>query len=115
MQISLTKFSMFLTGVVSIGLVVGTGYLLFTIFFGGPEADVVPTPSLANVSVFGPKMRNAAAALVDPKLKISLDSTKDLAFLSSPLFLSFTEQPDVIGLSKIRGRENPFVPLYVAP
>lgn len=115
MQISLSKFSLFLTGVTSLGLVIGTGYLLYTIFFGGPEPDIVPIPTLANVSVFGPKMRGAAAALVDPKLKISLDNNKDLTFLLSPLYLSFTENPKVIELSKIRGRENPFVPLYAAP
>lgn len=115
MQISLSKFSVFLTGVVSLGLVIGTGYLLYTVFLGGPEPDSSPVPTLASVSVFGPRMRSAALALVDPKSKISLDSAKDLIFLTSPLYLSFTENPDVIGLSKIRGRENPFVPLYVAP
>ena len=115
MQISLSKFSVFLAGLTSFGLVLGTGYLLYTIFFGGPEPDIIPVPTLANVSVFGPKMRGAAAALVDPKLKISLDATKDLTFLTSPLYLSFTEKPDFIELSKIRGRENPFVPLYVTP
>lgn len=115
MQISLSKFSVFLTGIVSVGLVIGTGYLLYTIFLGGPKPDILPIPTLANVGVFGPKMRSAASSLVDPKLKISLNKDKDLTFLTSALFFSFTESPDVIELSKIRGRENPFVPLYAAP
>lgn len=114
MQISLSKFSMFLTGIVSLGLVIGTGYLFFTIFLGGPEPEVAPVLTASHVSTFGPKYQRAAAALVEPKSKISLNKDKNLQFLNSSLYLSFTEKPEVIGLSKSRGRADPFVP-YVAP
>ncbi len=115
MQISLSKFSLFLTGVVSLGLVLGTGYLLYTIFFTGPEPDQIPVLTIGTASVFGPKLSRATAALVDPGSKVSLDRDKDLKFLSTPLYLSFTVAPEVVGLSDSRGRADPFVPLYVAP
>ena len=114
MQISLSKFSLFLAGLSSLGLIVGTGYLFFTIFLGGPEPEVIPTLSLTTVGVFGPKYQKASAALVDPVSKISLNKDKNLQFLKSPLYESFTEEPNVISLTKIRGRADPFVP-YVAP
>lgn len=114
MQISLSKFSMFLAGLVSLGCIMGVGYLLFTIFFTGPVADQAPVLTLANVRDFGPKLQKASAILVDPTSKIALNKNKDLQFLISPLFLSFTENPVQIELSKSRGRPDPFVP-YVAP
>lgn len=115
MQISLEKFSLFLTGVASLGLVLGTGYLFFTIFFGGPKPDVLPVLTVSSVGVFGPKLQKATAALVEPTSKIDLDKTKNLQFLNTPLFNSFTKDPDDILISKTRGRENPFVPSYVTP
>lgn len=115
MQISLEKFSVFLAGIASLALVAGTGYLFFTIFFTGPEPDVVPVLTPANVSSFGPKFQQATAAIIDPSSKISLDKKKNFQFTTSALFLSFTEDPDQVLLSKVRGRENPFVPSYVAP
>ncbi len=115
MQISLEKFSMFLTGIISIALVAGTGYLFYIIFFMGPKPDVVPVLTSSNVSNFGPKFQQATAAIVDPSSKISLDKNKNFKFITSPLYLSFTEDPDKVLLSRVRGRENPFTPLYVAP
>lgn len=114
MQISLSKFSLFLAGIVSLGLVGATGYLFFTIFFKGPEPEIIPVPSLVNLGIFGPRIRSAAGSFLDPKSKISLDNNKDLKFLTSQLFVSFTEKPDYVDLSKVRGREDPFVP-YVTP
>jgi hypothetical protein len=115
MQISLSKFSVVLTGIVSAGLVIGAAYLLFTLFFKGPVPDANPVLTLATVGVFGPKYQRASAALVDPANKISLDKNKNLQFLNSELYQSFTESPFVVQLSESRGRADPFVPLYVAP
>jgi hypothetical protein len=114
MQISLEKFSLFLTGVISLGLVAGTGYLLFTIFFNAPSPDPVPVLTYANVGVLGPKIQKAAAVLVDPQQKVELNKQKNLKFLESDLFKSFTVKPEDVLLSESRGREDPFVP-YVAP
>ncbi len=114
MQISLTKFSLFLAGIISIGLVIGSLYFLFTIFFGGPKPDDFPIITVSNIGVFGPRIHKAAAVLVDPDNKVELNKDKNLKFLTSDLYLSFTENPDVIPLSQSRGRPDPFVP-YVAP
>ena len=114
MQISLEKFSLFLTGITSVGLVIGTGYLFFVIFFEGPTPEVSPVLTVASVGVFGPKLQKATAAIVDPNSKIELNKQKNINFTETPLFNSFTVYPDDILLSRIRGRENPFVP-YVAP
>ena len=115
MQISLSKFSLALAGIASVGLVLATGYLLFNVFFSGPEPDVIPVLTISNAGVFGPKLQKATAAIVDPVSKISLDKDKNLKFVTSALYLSFTDDPEVVPLSKIRGRENPFVPTYVTP
>ncbi len=114
MQISLTKFSLILSGVISLGLVAGTGYLLFNFFFMGPEPDAAPVLTSASASILGPKAQKAANALIDPQYKIELNKQKNLQFLESNLFNTFTVTPDDVLLSKSRGREDPFVP-YVAP
>lgn len=114
MQISLQKFSLFLTGIVSVGLIGGTGYLLFTIFFTGPEPDPVPVLTAASASILGPKIQRATSVFVDPASKVELNKQKNLQFLTSELFDSFTVTPDDVLLSESRGRADPFVP-YVAP
>lgn len=114
MQISLEKFSLFLTGIASAGLVLATGYLFYVVFFQGPQPDTSPVLTVANVGVFGPKLQKATAAIVDPASKIDLAS-KNVAFTDTALFKSFTDNPDDIAPSKVRGRENPFLPSYAAP
>ncbi len=114
MQISLTKFSLFIAGAVSIGLLAGTGYLLFNIFFRGPAPSAVPEVSTVSTSILGPKAQKAATVLIDPSFKVELNKQKNLQFLDSALFNSFTVTPDDVNLSESRGREDPFVP-YVAP
>ena len=111
MQINLSKFIGGLTGLVSLALVAGFGYLTFTLFFGGDTG--VATLESTNVSILGPKSQKAAAALLNATSKISLKK-KDLAFTEGALFKSFTDVPDDVPLSDSRGRPDPFVP-YVAP
>lgn len=115
MQISLEKFSVFLTGIASVGLVLATGYFLYTIFFEGPQPDPSPVLTVASVGVFGPKLQRATAAIVDPGSKIELNKQKNLLFVDSALYASFTEDPEDIMPSKVRGRENPFLPSYATP
>jgi hypothetical protein len=115
MQISLEKLNIYVTGLVVIGLVIGTLYLFFTIFFNGPKADPVPVLTSSSAGSFGPKLQKAATAIVGPEgAKVELNRQKNLQFLDSALFQSFVDEPVTVPLSKIRGRSDPFVP-YVAP
>lgn len=114
MQISLEKFSLFLTGVATVGLVIATGYFFYLVFFTGPEPEISPSLSSASVGVFGPNIQEAMKALTASEFKIELDK-KNIAFASSSLFGSFTQKPGDILPSDVRGRENPFVPFYAAP
>ena len=113
MQINLSKLMGIVTGIITILMIGGSGYFLFSVFFDGPQEETSPTLATLNVSIFGPKIQKAAAALVDPQRKISLKK-KDIAFTESALYQSFTDLPEEVPLSDSRGRPDPFVP-YVAP
>ena len=75
---------------------------------------MAPVLTVASVGVFGPKLQKAASSIVEPSAKVELNKDKNLQFLDSALYNSFTIRPDAIPLSKSRGRADPFVP-YVAP
>jgi hypothetical protein len=114
MQISLSKLLVVVTGVVALGMFGATGYLLYVVFFTGPQPDLTASVETVNAGVFGPKLQKAALSITDPAAKISLNKQKDLFFLDSALYKSFVDLPDVVPLSVSRGRPDPFVP-YVAP
>ncbi len=113
MQISLSKLSGVVTGVVIIGMVGYMGYFLFVIFFKGPQVDFSPRVSVESVSIFSGELKKAAAVIVSSDAKIAL-TKKDLQFTEKDLYKSFIEQPATISLTESRGRADPFVP-YVAP
>jgi len=115
MEISLSKLSAVVTGMVIIGMIGFAGYFIFTVFLNGPTPDSINAKlTTSNMANLGPKYQKAAAILVDSPQKVSLDRKKDLQFLDSKLFQSFTVLPTEVLPTKIRGRENPFAP-YVTP
>jgi hypothetical protein len=113
MQISISKFTGFVTGVVSLLLIGGLGYLSFTLFFQGDAIIDTPDIKTINVGILGPKTQKAASALVNAADKIALKK-KDLMFLDSNLYHSFVDFPDDVPTSTSRGRPDPFLP-YAAP
>lgn len=113
MDINTSKLLQFVTGALSVLIFLGTLYFCYTIFFQGPQPNPVPTLQTINIGVLGPNTQAAAAVFVDKDKKISF-SKKDIGFLDTPLFQSFTDLPEVVPLSESRGRADPFVP-YVAP
>lgn len=113
MQISISKFTGVVTGILSLGVVIAFGYFTFNLFFGGDNVADVPTVTSINLTILGPKAQKAAAVLVNASDKVTLKK-KDIAFTESSLYKSFTETPDSVPLSESRGRPDPFVP-YVAP
>jgi hypothetical protein len=114
MQISLEKFALFMTGVVSVGLFLGVGYFFYVVFFTGPKPDDVPALSVASVASFSPKLQKAAAAIIEPTAKVNLDKNS-LMFMETPIYKSFTDEPAIVATSTVRGRDNPFIPTYVTP
>ena len=114
MQISISKLFLFISGLFAVALVAASGYIIYLIFFTGIEKNLNPTVSTINIAVYGTKIGATAAALADPSKKISLNLDKDLAFIKSDLYKSFSTPLTEIPLSDSRGRANPFVP-YVAP
>lgn len=111
MQINVSKFMGFLTGIVSILMLGVFGYYMFLVFFTGPKPEEVPSVAAINPAVFGPKIQKAATMVQSKKITLA---KKDILFTESPLFKSFTEVPKPVPLSDTRGRPDPFVP-YVAP
>lgn len=111
MQINLSKFIGFLTGVASVALIGGFGYFMYLVFFVGPEPEQIPSLETISVGTFGPKLQKAASAVRDKKIQLD---KKNISFTESALFKSFTDVPDSVPLSDTRGRDDPFVP-YVAP
>ena len=116
MEINISKFLGFLTGLLVVASVIGTGYILYTVFFTGAEVATSPSLDQVSPSLFGPKTSKAAATLVDKTQQIAL-SDKDILFTKGSIYLSFTETPESIPLSDSRGRPDPFLPLdtYAAP
>ncbi len=114
MQIQLSKFVAFLTGVASIVFLGAFGYFLYLVLFSGPSVESSPTIASINPANFGPKVQKAATLVKDVNDKKIRLSKNDITFTDSLLFKSFTDIPDAIPLSETRGRDDPFVP-YVAP
>lgn len=117
MQISLSKLAAVVTGIIVIGMTGYMLYFLYGIFSSGPQPNLAPVVSTANIGAFGPKMQAAAAAIADPTQKVQL-TKKDLQFVDTDLFKSFTDLPVVVSTTTKRGREDPFLPYvdtYVAP
>ena len=113
MQINPSKFTGMLVGLLSLGLLAGSLYFMYTVMFSGPSSNPVAPLTATDIGALGPKAQKAGNILVDPKQKISV-SKKDLSFTESDLFKSFTEPPEVVPMSDSRGRPDPFAP-YVAP
>ena len=86
---------------------------MFGIFIKAPKASGSTVLTESSVGAYGPKIQQAAAAIVGVSQKIALGD-KDLGFLKSELYNSFTELPVTVEPTKIRGRENPFIP-YATP
>jgi hypothetical protein len=114
MQISLSKLYAAIAILVGLGLTSYSGYFLYVVFFDGPQPSVAPSLNTLNLGILDPKVQQAVSAIVDPVQKIALNKNKDISFVDSPLYKSFTVKPGDIPLSASRGRPNPFVP-YVAP
>lgn len=114
MQVNISKLVGGVSGVVGIILVGISLYFMYSIFFGDNEPLPAPTLSTLDVSIFGAKVKLAASALTGASQKISLDKKKDLIFIESKLYKSFTDMPEDVPLSDSRGRPDPFIP-YVAP
>ena len=118
MEINTSKLLGFLTGLLIILGVLGSGYVLYTVFFTGDEVEVSPSLNSINPNLFGPKTQKAASMLVDKTQQVSLDPVKDISFIKGSLYNSFTDVPEVVPLSTSRGRSDPFLPAddtYVAP
>ena len=111
MQINLSKFVGFLTGVAAVGLLGFFGYFMYLVFFIGQTPDPEPLAANINPSLFGAKTQKAAAFAKDKKIFLA---KTNLSFTESALFKSFTEVPEPVLPTDIRGRDDPFVP-YVAP
>lgn len=114
MQISISKLYIILTGLVVAGMIGYNGYFFYIVFLQGPNPDPSPVISMDNISGLSQKLQKAAASIVDPAQKISLNMKKDLQFLDTPLYQSFKDLPEVVPLTNSRGRADPFTP-YVAP
>lgn len=114
MQINLSKLYAVLTGILSVGLVLYSGYFLYDILSSGPTPEAKPVVANIKADMFGAKIGKAANAINSPTAKISLKK-KDYAFVDSPLYQSFTDMPETVPLSESRGRPDPFVPYYAAP
>lgn len=114
MEISISKLTGIIVSIAVAGVVGYSCYFLYGILFTGPKADGSTVLTSGTVSILGPKLQSAGSAIVDPVTKISLNRQKDLQFLDSALFKSFTDLPVTIPPTNIRGRADPFVP-YVAP
>jgi hypothetical protein len=84
------------------------------LFFDGEADSPAPTIATLDPSIFGPKVQDVMSALNSPAKKINLDKKKDLIFINSSLYKSFTDMPKDVPLSDSRGRPDPFVP-YVTP
>lgn len=113
MQISLSKFLGVVTGVVALLMLGWYLYFVYDLFFTGEKVEDSPTVQSINIGILGPKTQKAAAVLVNASDKIALKK-KDIGFIESTLFKSFTDMPDTVPLSDSRGRPDPFIP-YVAP
>ena len=117
MEINVAKLIGGVVGVLSLALLLGSGYFLYDVFFNGAQVDPTVSVKAVTTDFFGPKAQKAASAITDPKQKISLRHTitqDDIAFTEKELFKSFTDLPESVPLSESRGRPDPFTP-YVAP
>jgi len=115
MEISLSKLLLAVTGIAIICMIGYAGYFIFGVFFNGPSPDPITAKlNSNNILNLSAKYKKAATVLVDSPEKVSLDPKKDLQFLDSKLYHSFTVLPTEVPPSRIRGRENPFAP-YVTP
>lgn len=113
MQINPSKFMAGITVLLCIAMVGYSFYFLFGLFFLGPKVEDAPTLATVNIAVLGPKVQKAAQAITGSATRVALKK-KDIAFIESALYKSFTDIPDGVPLSDSRGRPDPFVP-YVAP
>lgn len=113
MQISLSKFLGIMVGVLALLMLGWYLYFAYDLFFNGEKVEDVPGLQSINIGAFGPKAQKAAAPLVNAADKIALKK-KDIGFIDSDLFKSFTDIPESVPLSDSRGRPDPFFP-YAAP
>ena len=114
MQISLSKLQGVVTAIIVLGIIGYAGYFLFGVFINGPKPNGSSVVSEASLGIYGPKIQKAASSMVDPSQRVAL-SKKDLKFMDTDLYKSFTELPVTVLPTKVRGRENPFIPPYVTP
>ena len=113
MEINISKLIGGVSGIVGVILVSISAYFTYTIFSNGSSSIIEPTAETINASLFGEKIQSAANLAILSKQKIAV-TKKDLIFVESKLYKSFTESPEDVPLSDSRGRPDPFTP-YVAP
>ena len=113
MDINVLKLEKGVALAVCVGVIGFAGYLTYVLFFTGPKPNPNPTITSVNINVFGTKVKTAAKALTDNSQKVLLKE-KDLLFMTTTLYKSFSDLPLDVKPSDSRGRPDPFVP-YASP